>query len=213
MQIGNINNSPVPPWQTSVSLPSNNATPTEVEENSPTDVINVASRNNPMNSPSALRNLGNALRGAQDPGTVNRLWNETAQAAETLRTLITTMLGRNQVTGQPGQAAWAQNAVSLDITESERAEAQALVAEDGFFGVSRTTERIMGFAQALVGENASPQQIERMRDAVQRGFDDVARVFGGFENLPDVTQRTHSAIMESFDNWLAGGAPAVTATA
>jgi hypothetical protein len=80
-----------------------------------------------------------------------------------------------------------------------------MISEDGFFGVKQTTARIMDFAKALVGEGASEKQIENMRAAVQKGFDEVARMFGGFDNLPEVTKQTHAAIMQAFDDWKAGG--------
>ena len=44
-----------------------------------------------------------------------------------------------------------------------------------------------------------------MRSAVQKGFDEVAKMFGGFDKLPDVTKDTYNAIMQAFDNWLTAG--------
>jgi len=49
-----------------------------------------------------------------------------------------------------------------------------------------------------------------MRAAVQKGFDEVARMFGGFDKLPQVTKDTHAAIMNAFDEWKAGGATATS---
>jgi len=45
-----------------------------------------------------------------------------------------------------------------------------------------------------------------MRAAVQKGFDEVAKMFGGFNNLPDVTKQTYEAIMKAFESWKTGGA-------
>jgi len=45
-----------------------------------------------------------------------------------------------------------------------------------------------------------------MRAAVQKGFDEVARMFGGFDKLPEVSKKTYEAIMKAFDEWLNGGA-------
>ena len=92
------------------------------------------------------------------------------------------------------------------LSEADRAQAQELVSEDGFFGVNQTTARIMDFAKALVGKNAAEDKINLMRDAVQKGFDEVAMMFGGFDNLPDVTKQTYDAIMKAFSEWLNGGA-------
>ena len=140
------------------------------------------------------------MRGASDPDAIRRLWTETNEATDSIRRLIQSLLGTQDANGQ---GFWANRALgNVQVSEADRARAQELISEDGFFGVRQTTERIMNFAKALVGEDASPEAIERMRNAVQRGFDDVARMFGGFDRLPQVSQDTHAAIMAAFDDWL-----------
>ena len=143
------------------------------------------------------------VKGAADPATIDRLWKETNHAAEAVRKLVASMLGKNDASGQ---GFWAIRAGGkFQLSEADRAQAQALISEDGFFGVKQTTARIMEFAKALVGENASEKDIENMRAAVQKGFDEVARMFGGFDKLPQVTKDTYDAIMKAFDEWKAGG--------
>jgi len=147
-----------------------------------------------------------SVKGAADPATIERLWNETNHAAAAIRKLVASMLGKKDASGQ---GFWAVRAGgNFKLSAADRAQAMEMIGEDGFFGVRKTTERIMEFAKALVGENASEEQIESMRAAVQKGFDEVARMFGGFDNLPDVTKQTYDAIMSAFDDWKAGGAAA-----
>ena len=144
-----------------------------------------------------------ALEGAADPAAVKRLWSETNHAMEAVRKLVASMLGKNDAAGQ---GFWANRAGGkFQLSEADRAQAQELISEDGFFGVKKTTERIMDFAKALVGTGASEKQIENMRSAVQKGFDEVARMFGGFDKLPQVTKDTYDAIMKAFDEWLGTG--------
>jgi len=142
------------------------------------------------------------VKGAADPATIERLWSETNHAAEAIRKLVASMLGKNEATGQ---GFWANRAGGkFQLSEADRAQAQEMVSEDGFFGVKQTTARIMDFAKALVGEGASEKQIDNMRAAVQKGFDEVAKMFGGFEKLPQVSKDTYDAIMKAFDDWKAG---------
>jgi len=145
------------------------------------------------------------VKGAADPAKLDELWRDTQHAGDALRKLLASALGKNDATGQ---GFWAVRSSNIKLSEADRAQAQQMVSEDGFFGVKKTTERIMGFAKALVGEGASEQQIEKMRAAVQKGFDEVARMFGGFDKLPQVTKDTHAAIMSAFDSWKSGGAAA-----
>ena len=144
-----------------------------------------------------------SVKGAADPAKIDQLWRETNHAADAVRKLVESALG---ISDASGQGFWAIRAGNLRLDSADRAQAQQLISEDGFFGVSQTTQRLVGFAKALVGEGASEQQIEKMRAAVQKGFDQVAKMFGGFDKLPDVTRKTHEAVMKSFDEWLAGGA-------
>jgi len=147
------------------------------------------------------------VEGTVDPATINRLWGETNHMAEAVRKLVSSLIGKDDATGQ---GFWAHRAKGgykggLQLSEIDRAQAQELISEDGFFGVKQTTQRIMDFAKALVGEDASEEKIELMRSAVQKGFDEVARLFGGFDKLPEVSKKTYDAIMKAFDEWLSGG--------
>jgi len=141
------------------------------------------------------------VEGAADPAAIEKLWKETNHAGDAIKKLIASALGKEDATGQ---GFWAVRAKGIKLSDADRAQAQQLISEDGFFGVKQTTARIMDFAKALVGEGASEQQIENMRAAVQKGFDEVAKLFGGFDKLPDVTKQTHEAIMKAFDDWKAG---------
>jgi len=142
------------------------------------------------------------VEGTADPVTIEKLWNDMNHMAESIRKLVSSMIGKNDASGQ---GFWATKVRSgQKLSEADRAYAQELIGEDGFFGVKQTTQRIMDFAKALVGEGASSERIELMRDAVQKGFDEVARMFGGFDKFPDVTKQTYEAIMKAFDEWLAG---------
>jgi len=147
------------------------------------------------------------VEGTADPAAIERLWKETNYAADAIRKLVASMLGKGDASGQGFWAVRARG--SFKLSEADRAQALEMIGEDGFFGVKKTTERIMEFAKALVGEDASDEKIELMRSAVQKGFDEVARMFGGFDKLPDVTQKTYEAIMKAFDDWKSGGAEAV----
>jgi len=171
-----------------------------------------ASNTNTGSAASAQQNSSGVRGRPADPTTIHNLIRDTNHQMDAVRRLLNSAIGTSEPTGQ---GFWALRAGDFNLSETERAEAKALVAEDGFFGVDQTTNRIMDFAKAMVGSNAGSEQIGEMRAAVQRGFDDVAKMFGGFDNLPQVTKDTHSAIMAQFDDWAAsaGGAAAATATA
>ncbi len=74
-------------------------------------------------------------------------------------------------------------------------EAQELVAEDGYFGVDQTSQRIVDFA--INGFGNDPSRLQEMKDAIDQGFKEAQSAFGGA--LPEISQQTYDAIMEKLD--------------
>lgn len=93
------------------------------------------------------------------------------------------------------------------VDAATKAQAQADIAEDGYWGVNATSDRIVDFAVALAGDD--PEKLEEMRAAFQKGFDQATETWGG--QLPDISQRTYDAVMEKFDK-LVGKTEETTAT-
>lgn len=83
--------------------------------------------------------------------------------------------------------------VSADV----KAQAQADIAEDGYWGVKQTSDRIVEFAKALTGGDSS--KAEEMRAAFEKGFKAATGAWGS--KLPSISQQTYDAVMEKFDDW------------
>ncbi len=96
---------------------------------------------------------------------------------------------------------------NFTVDPATKAQAQADIAEDGYWGVNATSDRIVDFAVALAGDD--PEKLEEMRAAFQKGFDKAAKTWGG--ELPDISQRTYDAVMGKFDK-LTGKTEETTAT-
>jgi hypothetical protein len=147
---------------------------------------------------------------SKDSATMQRLWNMAEAQHASLRRMVESIIGGGVggADSPNGQAFWAMAANGdngdFRVDEATQARAQELIGEDGYFGIRRTTERIMEFAKALGGEGASEETIENLRKGVQQGFDYVAGLFGGFDKLPELTRDTYDSIMKEFDNWIAG---------
>ncbi len=76
------------------------------------------------------------------------------------------------------------------------AKAKEDISEDGYYGVNQTSDRLVNFAKALSGGDAS--NIELLRDAVIDGFSAVSN---DLDNLPDICKDTFNATMDKFDVW------------
>ncbi len=83
----------------------------------------------------------------------------------------------------------------LEVDPETKAQAEADIAEDGYWGVEATSSRIVDFATALTG--GDPSKIEAMRDAFKKGYEQAEKTWGG--KLPEISQKTYDAVMEKFD--------------
>lgn len=88
------------------------------------------------------------------------------------------------------------------VSSDTQASAAEAISENGYWGVEKTSERILDFAKALAGSD--PSKIEMLKSAFSRGFDKAKMMFGG--KLPEISQKTHDKVMEGFDSWEKEGA-------
>jgi len=93
----------------------------------------------------------------------------------------------------------AAGAGELDLESLGPEEAQSLIAEDGYFGVEQTSERIFQFAIGLAGND--PRRIDAIRKGIEDGYRQAEQAWGG--TLPEISYQTKDALTEKLDNWLA----------
>lgn len=86
---------------------------------------------------------------------------------------------------------------NFTVDAATKAQAQADIAEDGYWGVTQTSDRILDFAKAISG--GDPDKLEEMRAAFEKGFKKAEKTWGG--KLPEISQKTYTAVMEKFDAW------------
>jgi len=77
------------------------------------------------------------------------------------------------------------------VSPEIQAQAQAAIAEDGFWGVEAVSDRLVDFAIALSGGDKS--RFEVLKDAIVKGFQAAERLWGG--ELPQISRDTFDATM------------------
>lgn len=115
---------------------------------------------------------------------------KVASSYELLRNLVVKTL---QEQGLELQFSTGDTEVNFNTMTQE--EAQELVSEDGYFGVEKTSQRIVDFA--INGFGNDPSKLQEMKDAIDEGFLGAQEAFGGA--LPEISQQTYDAIMEKLD--------------
>lgn len=92
----------------------------------------------------------------------------------------------------------------VDVDPATIAQAQKDVADDGYWGVNQTSDRLVDMAKALSGGDSS--KADTMIAAIKKGFDQAAKAWGG--NLPDICQKTIDAAVQKLNDWKSGQADA-----
>jgi hypothetical protein len=86
---------------------------------------------------------------------------------------------------------------NFTVDAATKAQAQADIADDGYWGVEQTSDRIIDFAKALAGDD--PAQADKLLDAFKKGFGEATKTWG--KDLPDISQKTYDAVIKKFDDW------------
>ena len=81
------------------------------------------------------------------------------------------------------------------VDPETKAQAEKDIAEDGYWGVEATSQRIIDFANALTG--GDPSKIDAMKDAFLKGFKQAEKTWGG--KLPEISRQTYDAVLSGFD--------------
>lgn len=85
------------------------------------------------------------------------------------------------------------------IQELSQDEAKALIAEDGFFGVVKTSDRIADYVLAGAGDDV--EKLKAGREGILRGYNQAEKAWGS--NLPDISKETLEKALEKVDKKLA----------
>lgn len=85
----------------------------------------------------------------------------------------------------------------IDLSTLTPEDAQDLIADDGYFGVDKTSQRIFDLAVGIAG--GDPARVDAIREGVDKGFQEAFDTFGGW--LPDISYDTYDAVMKKLDDW------------
>ena len=142
----------------------------------------------------------------QDTALVNKLKADAEARTAQLRSLVEKiMLGQGNAIGTADDIWSFLRTGNFTVDAATKAQAQADIAEDGYWGVEQTSDRIVDFAKALCG--GDPDKIEEMKEAFEKGFKQAQEIWGG--ELPEISQRTYDAVFEKFDAWAAESAETI----
>lgn len=126
--------------------------------------------------------------------------NEQLDAhTQQMQNLVNQLLGGKQNTeGWSLAETYRQVAQAADPETIEQAKKD--IAEDGEWGVEKTSERMFQMAKALSGDD--PTKADEMIAAVQKGLKQATQAWG--EDLPEISQKTVDATIKKLQEWRDG---------
>ena len=86
---------------------------------------------------------------------------------------------------------------NFTVDAKTKAQAQADIAEDGYWGVKQTSQRLFDFASALAGDDVD--KMKSMQAAMQKGFKEATKAWG--TDLPGICGDTLKAANQLFDDY------------
>ncbi len=132
----------------------------------------------------------------QNTALVNKMKADAENHAKQLQNIVQQLMTKQGQTYNTANDMWKFLASGeFEVDAATKAQAQKDIAEDGYWGVEQTSDRIIDFATALTG--GDPDKIEEMREAFKKGYKQAEKTWGG--ELPDISKRTYDAVMQKFD--------------
>lgn len=142
-----------------------------------------------------------------DTALVAKLKADAEERTSQLRSLVEKMMTKQGIAIGTADDMWKFLAKGDFTVDAEtKAQAEADIAEDGYWGVEQTSERILDFAKALSGND--PDKADLLLDAFKKGFKEATKTWG--DELPDISKRTYDAVLEKFDKWKNGTSDTTT---
>lgn len=138
---------------------------------------------------------------------VAKLKADAEQRTAQLRSIVEQMMTKQGTAIGNADDMWKFLAKGdFTVSADVKAQAQADIADDGYWGVDQTSDRILDFAKALSGGDS--EKADAMLEAFKKGFEQATKSWG--DKLPDISQRTYDAVVEKFNKWKNGTEDAST---
>jgi len=136
-----------------------------------------------------------------DAATIEKMKAEAELKTAQLRSLVEKMLlKQGQKFTTLADAFDMIKEGTIEVDDETAAEAAKEVADDGYWGVEQTSERMFSFAKALAGND--PTKADSMLEALQKGYDEAAKQWGG--ELPEICQKTLEVTKKKLTDWRDG---------
>lgn len=129
---------------------------------------------------------------------VKQLKADQESRQQQLTSLVQQMMTKQATTYANANDIWKFLAKGdFTVDAQTKLQAQKDIADDGYYGVQQTADRLFDFASALAGDDVD--KMKKMQTAMQKGFDQATKAWG--QKLPDISQKTMDAANKKFEEY------------
>lgn len=127
---------------------------------------------------------------------INRLKLDAQARLDQLQAIVNQLISKQSNAFANATDMWSilRNG-DFEVDPETKAQAQADIAEDGYWGVNQTSDRIVDFAMALTG--GDPDKVDSMIEAFKKGYKQAEETWGG--ELPEISKKTYDEVLRKFD--------------
>lgn len=142
----------------------------------------------------------NKMSSEERAALVKQLKADQANRQAQLLSIVKDMMSKQAQTYGNANNMWQFLAKGNFTVDAEtKLQAQKDIAEDGYYGVSQTAQRIFDFASALAGDDVD--QMKKMQEAFEKGFKQAEKIWGGEGKLPSISYQTQDKVNSLFDEY------------
>ena len=137
----------------------------------------------------------------RDQVTIDRLKSDAERRNQNLQNLVQKLLLKQGSTYSDTVDIYQLlREGKVQVDDETRVQAQKDIAEDGYWGVEKTSDRMVEFAKALSGGDRT--KAGELIDAVKKGFEAATKAWG--DALPEISRRTIDATISKLEDWRDG---------
>lgn len=133
---------------------------------------------------------------------ISKLKADQKSRADSMRGLVEKLLSKQtnkfNIANQNLSSIFGEAAKNADPATIK--QAQEDISEDGYWGVNKTSDRLVSMAIALAGGDTG--KADEMMAAIQKGYDKATAAWG--KELPDISKRTLEATKQKMEDWKNG---------
>jgi hypothetical protein len=179
---------------------------TKAEDTASADTAAVYEKSDSTETKTATYSV-NKMSSEERAALVNQLKADQASRQQSLVSLVqsmmtgqakTSLIATSSSSDEDDDSMWKFIASGdYTVDAATKKQAQEDISEDGYWGVTQTSQRLFDFASALAGDDVD--KMKKMQEAIEEGYKEATKSWGS--ELPEISKNTYDATNKLFEEY------------